>query len=212
MLAIRISQRRVISKLGKHPKQFYNQSNYNTHNRNAFSLSYRELSTNTLQDKIDKNVDKNTTIGIDRAHKIEDKLKKHIDKTERLDNKEKDKALSFISETKQKSIKFMKQYGKFGIANYWITWGTVFGSSYLSFRYGLVDYHVIDWIPVDKVENAILGFSKNYIGLDITINRKFEDLMAALAFSKITKPLQWIYVYFSTPPLSKLFGFVDKTK
>lgn len=190
-----------ISTALKLTKSITNQSNLANNQK-----MIRSITSSTFQDKINEkiesNLNKNTQIGIERANKIENKLKEQIEKNERL--KKKSEALSLLSTAKKKSVKFMKEYGKLGLANYWVTWSAVFGSSYMSFRYGLVDYHLIDWLPVDKVEDAVLGFSKKYIGLDITINKKFEDLVAALAFSKITKPIQWVYVYFSTPTLAKL--------
>lgn len=104
----------------------------------------------------------------------------------------------------QKFKAFMKNYGYIGLTNYWLTYGTVYASAYMACKYGVIDYHSWEWLHLEQMENKVIESSKHWFNVDMSIDKRFEDAVAAFLISKITKPVQWVYIYFSTPWFAKV--------
>lgn len=102
--------------------------------------------TDKINEKIDNNLEKNTKIGIDRTIKLADNITQKVSSST-MSDENKEQFIEKVDTIRSKSLKFMKKYGYVGLANYWLTWGGVFATSYLSFRHGLIDYQNISWLP-----------------------------------------------------------------
>lgn len=119
---------------------------------------------------------------------------------------EKDKIVSAY----QKFKIFLKQYGKIGLTVYWLTWGSFTIGSYHLFKYNLIDYHSWSWLHLESMEQQIQNLMKKWLDKEIVIDKHYEDIVASILMGKITKPVQWVIVYFATPPISNYLNPINK--
>jgi hypothetical protein len=107
---------------------------------------------------------------------------------------------------------FMKEYGPTGLGVYWTIWGSATVSSYFLFKYGIIDYHSWSWLHLDSMELAIQDKMKKWFDKDIVMDKQYEDIIAAILMGKITKPAQWVAVYYITPPIAALIKKTSSKK
>ena len=129
------------------------------------------------------------------------------------DDKDKEKERDKLSIYKRFKT-FMKQYGMIGLGTYWITWGGVFTGFYWAFESGIVDYTTWKFLHLDQMEEWYLSIAPKF-GVDTDlhpITPKTESALVALMAAKVTKPLQWIFVWGITPPIARSLGYAPIPK
>ena len=152
---------------------------------------------NTLKNKADASNKR-------RIDKVDNLVGKVLSCVNNVDNNKLEPIKDNTANLYQKFKLFMKDYGYIGLTNYWLTYSTVLTSSYFACKYGVVDYHSWEWLHVYHMENTVIELSKHWLNVDVVVDKRFEDAIASFLISKMTKPVQWAYVYFTTPWLAKI--------
>lgn len=177
-----------------------------------FSRSFSRF--DNVINKIDVAVTKKVQLSnIDREKRIDTLVTKIVPYVENnKDNETVQKVDKSLTSLYQKFKIFMKDYGPTGLGVYWAIWGSTTVSSYFLFKYGIIDYHSWSWLHLDSMELAIQDKMKKWFDKDIVMDKQFEDIVAAILMGKITKPIQWVAVYYVTPPIAALINKTPSKK
>ena len=164
--------------------------------------------------KIDIAVTKKVQLSnMDREKKVDTLVTKIVPYVENnKDNETVQKVDKSMANLYQKFKIFMKEYGPTGLGVYWTIWGSATVSSYFLFKYGIIDYHSWSWLHLDSMELAIQDKIKKWFDKDIVMDKQYEDIIAAILMGKITKPIQWVAVYYVTPPIAALIKKMPSKK
>lgn len=181
--------------------------NPNTHTR--FLNTKFDYVIHKVDDIIDKKINESNDNKIKHVDKLMTKISPY---TKNSSNETIVKVDSSLSGLYNKFKIFIKQYGALGLATYWFTWSAFTLSSYYLFKYSVIDYHSWTWLHLESFEHKFRHTIKNWFDKDIVMDKYYEDIVATILMGKITKPIQWVSVYYTTPMIAKLIKGENKEK
>lgn len=172
--------------------------------------SMRYLSTD-IQDKMKHKIDNRVNISKHKKMAKTDKLVHKITSyTNSSSNNKIHNAGDKVNGMYSKFKTFMKDYGYLSIITYWCTSTLVWYGAYMACRYGYISYHDWRFLHLQTMEDKIVSLGHNYFKIDITVSRNFEDIIAGLLIMKLTKPIQWSFIYLTVPVIAKKIKWIKK--